>query len=110
MKNSIIPAIILIILSGLISFAVLATVDESDKQVAVLFPLHNSFIENFSLANESGVRVIRSGFGDHILIVEKLSDTNIKNLYNAGAIAVFNPLVVGQCFTKPPTSKQLSSS
>ncbi|OFW87734.1 MAG: hypothetical protein A3J37_00250 [Alphaproteobacteria bacterium RIFCSPHIGHO2_12_FULL_45_9] len=100
MNTNYLPATALLILSICLSVYASARVSEDAKQVAVLFPIHNSLQKNFDLANKADTLVVRSGGIDQVLIVEKKSPIATKKLYKVGAIAIFNPLILGNCINK----------
>ena len=97
MNTSYLPATALLLLSIGISIFASARVGEDAKQIAVLFPIHNTLQQNFDLADKADTIVVRSGGIDQILIVEKKSSLSTTKLYKYGAIAIFNPLIIGGC-------------
>lgn len=102
MSKRFLPALALLVISIVISILSYARVTDSDTQYAVLFPLNQTLEENVSSAVSAGTPVVRVGAWNKILIVKKESDKSIKNLYASGAMAVFNPAILGDCTAYTP--------
>ena len=97
MKSNYIPAIFLLFLSAVVSIYASAKIPDNATQLAVLFPLKNSLQENINIANKANTPVVRLGSFDPIIVVEKRSEDSIILLYRAGAVAIFNPQILGNC-------------
>lgn len=108
MRHDYIPALVLLFASLLASVYATARVDEREKQVAVLFPLQNTLQENIAIASRTNANIVRVGGNNHILILEKNSSHTTEKLYDAGALAIFNPMILGDCATKQSPTTQIN--
>lgn len=96
-----IPAMILLLLSVVASFVASVAIIPPNKGYAVLYPPSTSLQENILKAESAGMKVMRAGAFDFLLIVQedKGKTNGVKSLYDHGALFVFNPLVAGGCYT-----------
>jgi hypothetical protein len=75
-------------------------VPEKTTELAVILPLGNSFFENAQIIARSGIPIVREGLGDSIFVVENSLPETKSLLYDNGALLVFNPIILGNCFPK----------
>jgi hypothetical protein len=99
-SHSILPAAILLVLSIIIALIASLRVPEKTTELAVIFPFSNSFFENAQIIARSGIPIIREGLGNSIFVVENSLPETKSLLYNNGALLVFNPIILGNCFPK----------
>lgn len=94
------PAIMLLLLS--ISVVLVASLypNEKSKELAVLLPFKNSFLQNIEIVARTGVPIIREGSGDSLLIVANTTSHTKELLYDNGALLVFDPTILGNCLAK----------
>ena len=97
---SLAPALVLLLLS--ISLTLIASLYASDKskELAVLLPFGNSFLQNIEIVSKTGAPIIREGAGNSIVIVANTSSHTKELLYDNGALLVFDPTVLGNCLAK----------
>jgi len=92
------PAIGLL-LSGIVALAVLAVWPAPDaRQLAAVFPPQDGFEQIQARLSGTGMRVVRSGGFENIVIVD-LGGRRGSALLDAGAWAIANAKVVGACLT-----------
>lgn len=87
----------LFVVATLLPKASYASVDSQAPQYGVVLPVGSDAAQAFAVATAAGGTLVRHGFTDWIIITSSDDPTYSEKLYQAGALLVFNPAVLGGC-------------
>lgn len=90
------PGLVLLAVTAL-AMLLLSLRPPGSEQVGVLFPPWATFEEVAVAVGEAGGRLIRAGSFDNLVVAHAASPQFAEKIAEAGAWAVFDPLVLGGC-------------